>query len=217
VKDAGSSVKINKVKENDADVSGTKVTYSATLSDGTVNNLKGLVLATTTTFGTPNDDGMGLGTITINGVVKFDAYKFTDGTVTVANKSTIAVGSEVNVGGTLALKNESADQLTVTGGEGTIEANNTKLWKPEPTGGLEIKSLTDFEGLVDTSSISKVARMEKDISSSTIEINQTFELFGNTTISKAECQGNPDRRRGSYSYSRQGCNDHNGQPQHLWY
>ena len=174
----GTSVKIEKVKENSKDNSTTTVTLPVAPTDNAAGKLK-LV------------GEFGLGTINISGVVEFDntgIFKLNDGTATVANKST--VNGSIKVEGTLVLKNEDATHLNITG-EGTLVASNTKLW-PEvdrdiptaPTDGIRA-GVDDFKGLIDTSSITKVLRMEKDISSAFIEINQTFELFGDTTVSTA--------------------------------
>jgi hypothetical protein len=169
----GTSVKIEKVKENSKDDSTTTVTLSVAPAENAVGKLK---LA----------GAFGLGTINISGVVEFDGtntFNLDDGTATVANKST--VNGNIKVEGTLVLKNEDATNLTITG-KGTLVASNTKLWpevdKTIPTGPTDgiLAGVTNFEGLIDTSSITKVLRMEKDISSAFIEINQTFELFGNT-------------------------------------
>lgn len=173
----GTSVKIEKVKENSKDDSTTTVTLSVAPAENAVGKLN---LA----------GAFGLGTINISGVVEFDdnTFNLNDGTATVANKST--VNGKINVEGTLVLKNEDATNLAITG-KGTLVASNTKLW-PEvnrdtptaPTDGI-LAGVANFEGLIDTSSITKVLRMEKDISSAFIEINQTFELFGDTTVSTA--------------------------------
>jgi hypothetical protein len=171
VKDSASSVKINKVKENDGDKTGTKVAYDNT------NNLE---LSVSDVFGGATY-GMMAGSITVNGNVKFTSYNFDDGTVTVANKTNIAASSSITVGGTLVLKNESAAGLEVLG-TGTLEVTNDKIWNSTPTTGLDV-DIDTFHGLVDTSAISEVARVEKKISTSYIEIDQTFELFGDTTVS----------------------------------
>lgn len=181
-KNGDNSIKVNKWKENKDDDSVTKITKGTNcLTIGNGDDVSGA---------TENEpaDQMGAGEITVNGNVKFDGYYFSDGTVSVSNKVNIQENSTVGVDGTLILKNASADNLTVYG-TGTLKLTNSDIWEDEPTDGIKA-TITDFGGLVDTADISKVARMEKDISSSDIKINQTFELFGNTTVSKAlEIQG----------------------------
>ena len=170
-KNGSSSVKVDKSKENDWDESLTVI-----WSNGSNLGLG---------FGDTSEDQMAKGTITASGNIAFDGFAFSGGTVTLANKTTIETASDIYVGGTLVLKNTAVElqgNLSVYG-TGTVVASNTKLWNDEPTTGIDV-NLEAFTGLVDTSAISKTARMEKDISSSKIEVNQTFELFGNTTISK---------------------------------
>jgi hypothetical protein len=182
-KSGDNTIKVNKWKENKDDGSITKIGWNAAyliIGDGS-----------TITANEPTQyDQMKDGEITINGNVQINGYYFSDGTVTVSNKTVIKAESTVIVGGTLVLKNDMTDggvatpgNLTICG-TGTLQLTNNDIWKTEPTEGVNV-TITAFKGLVDTTGISKVARMEKEISSSKIEVNQTFELFGNTTVSKA--------------------------------
>ena len=181
-KNGDNSIKVNKWKENKDDATITVITY------GTSFLTIGIGDEADVTNDDAAEDQMAAGEITVNGNVKFDGYYFSDGTVSVSNKVNIQENSTVRVDGTLILKNASAANLTVYG-TGTLKLTNSDIWMDEPTNGIEA-TITNFNGLVDTADISKVARMEKDISSSDIKINQTFELFGNTTVSKAlEIQG----------------------------
>jgi len=116
------------------------------------------------------------GTITISG--KVNAAFTAKGTVVVASKATVT-GSIASSYGTVSIRTENP--VTVTG-NGTVKAENTKLWNTDQTA---VQGLDDFTGLIDTTAISKVAKMSDDITTSTVAVNQTIELIGNTTVSKA--------------------------------
>ena len=177
-KNGSSTMKIEKLKENKYDYTVTTVTIDDNENLVLGGNGYGSVAPTET-------DYMMAGEITASGDVSFKEYTYSDGTVTISNKANIAADSKIAMnGGTLVLKGETAANLKITGSSGTVKADNSKLWIDDaPTTGIKINSASTYSGLVDTSSITKTARMEKEISSSYIEINQTFELFGNTTVS----------------------------------
>lgn len=174
-KNGDSTIKVNKWKENKDDNSTTKIGYGEShLIIGSGQSVEDSDTA---------DDQMKDGEITINGSVLISGYYFSDGTVTISNKTIVEEGSTINAGGTLILKNDMTESELTVYGTGTLQLTNNDIWNTDPATGINV-IIDDFKGLVDTTGISKVARMEKEISSSNIEINQTFELFGNTTVSK---------------------------------
>ena len=166
VKNYDSTVKIDKQREYSND--DTDIYIVAVPDDGGLLYVAGAMKA---------------GDITVSGKTRI-GFTLYDGTFTISNKAEIIGSSNISVGGTLILKNEDASNIVIMG-SGTVIADNTKLWNDnDPTTGIKA-TFNEFDGLIDTSAISKTAMMEKNISSSKIEINQTFELFGNTTVSNA--------------------------------
>jgi len=116
-------------------------------------------------------------------------------TVTIENNATFANDTLMEVSGKLIVKtgligHTGEKDLTVIGEKtGSLILENEKLWSNDPATDIVIKLESDddkkFAGSVDTSAISEVARVKGGIATSSIGVDQTFQLIDDTSVSES--------------------------------
>ena len=127
--------------------------------------------------------------------LKISPFKVSSSTtVTIENKATFANDTFMEVSGKLIVKtgligHTGEKDLTVTGDKtGSLILENEKLWSNDPATDIVIKLDNEdksFVGSVDTSAISEVARVKGGIATSSIGVDQTFQLIDDTNVSES--------------------------------
>lgn len=125
------------------------------------------------------------GDITFSGTTKA-AARFTiaaGATATIASKA-IMTGTVVTEG-TLTLKSKelTAELVITSTNGGKVVAQAKELWKAEGGAAVGlIVDLTGFNGFVDTSAISTVAKVQDYFATAAVPMNQTYDVITNTTL-----------------------------------
>ena len=181
LKDGTVTVKTSESSVKASSVTGDSITFKAEDTGGL--SLEGTVRS---------------GNLIFTGLIDLKTSPFkvsSSTTVTIENKATFANDTLMEVSGKLIVKtgligHTGEKDLTVTGEKtGSLILENEKLWSNDPATDIVIKLESDvnkkFAGSVDTSAISEVARVKGGIATSSIGVDQTFQLIADTNVSES--------------------------------